>query len=72
MIIKLFITLMVWNPELGQPEMTATQEYVLPFDTYAECLEKAEEVAEWADQEELVLGINASCIKLPGEGGRDA
>ncbi len=25
-----------------------------------------------ADQEELVLGINASCIKLPGEGGRDA
>ena len=72
MIIKLFVTLMVWNPELGQPEMTSTQEYMLSFDTYTECLEKAEEVAVWADQEELVLGINASCIKMPGEGGRDA
>ena len=72
MIIKLFITLMVWNFEMGQPEMTATQEYMLSFDTYTECLEKAEEVAVLADQEELVLGINASCVKMPGEGERDA
>lgn len=71
MIIKLFITLMIWNPELRQPEMTPPREY-LSFDTYAECLERAAEMGVWADQEELVLGINASCIKLQGEGERDA
>jgi hypothetical protein len=46
-------------------------EYHLPFTTYTECLDKAMEVAEAADQDENVLGISTSCLRVRDD-GRDA